>query len=150
MLHGHYPKVGTQLYLSLSQLSLWLREYGAQSPVYSSNIRLLLLDTCQSLCVLMPTDRGLVAQRICAEFWQNCGFDDKSMKFGMVVAKCIIVLVAVSSLRGLLCSISSLLIGNQISVHSSLTRSWCSTRVPCVRIPGVSTGRRLRLYRFAH
>ena len=28
-----------------------------------------------------------IGQGICAEFWQNCGFDDKSMKFGMVVEK---------------------------------------------------------------
>ena len=42
-----------------------------------------------------------------------------------------------SLLRRLLCSISSRLIDNQISVHSSLTRSWCSTRVPSVRTPGV-------------
>ena len=45
--------------------------------------------------------------------------------------------VTVSSLRSLLCSISSLLIDNQISVHSSLTHSWCSTRIPSVGIPGV-------------
>ena len=44
--------------------------------------------------------------------------------------------VTVPSLRGLLCSISSLLIDNQISVHSSLTRSCCSNRVPSDRIPG--------------
>ena len=43
----------------------------------------------------------------------------------------------VSSLCGLLCSILPHLIDNQITVHSSLTCSWCSTRVPCVRIPCV-------------
>ena len=26
---------------------------------------------------------------------------------------------------------------NQITIQSSLTRSWCSIRVPCIRIPGV-------------
>ena len=35
------------------------------------------------------------------------------------------------------CSVRGLLVDNQITVHSSLTRSWCSTRVPGVRIPGV-------------
>ena len=45
--------------------------------------------------------------------------------------------VMVSSLRGLLYSISSLLIDKHISVNYSPTRSWCSTRVPCVRIPGM-------------